>query len=60
MVVLIQFVENLKTEIKERNCKDVIGDLEEILSEDVKELSKKFKFPTINFITGTIKISLLK
>ena len=39
-----QTVEKLKKEINERNRKDVIDNLEEILSENVEELSKNEKF----------------
>ena len=39
-----QTVEKLKKEINERNRKDAIDNLEEMLSENVEELSKNEKF----------------
>ena len=49
-----QIVENLKKEINERNRKDAIDNLEEILSENVEELSKNeifFHFPIKNILS---------
>ena len=39
-----QVVEKLKNEINERNRKDIIDNLEEMLSENVKEISKNENF----------------
>ena len=39
-----QIVEKLKKEINQRNRKDVIFNIEEMLSENVEELSKNEKF----------------
>ena len=55
-----QVVEKLKNEINERNRKDIIDNLEEMLSENVKEISKNenfFQLPLKNIFSVISKIN---
>ena len=57
----IQIVEKLKKEINKRNRKDAIDNLEEMLSENVEELSKNEKFfyiPLKNIFSVISKVNI--
>ena len=58
-----QIVEKLKQDMNERNSKDVIDNLEEMLSENVKELLKNeifFHLPLKNIFTVISKIIFIE